>query len=369
MSEQDGTQSSTKQRRSRKTSTANNENGKRVPVAQRPTTDDIETWKAYWRAQGQPWRTEPEIDVERQKYLDERRSIKPDIEQGIYPFKDIKLNREDIEWLLSTHENGHSLADWKDWRHPGPDGLDLRGVDLRHIDLSLLPLTRLRGGLKYDEWINANVEQRSMAVMHMEEANLHWTHLEGAHFYEAHLERADLREALLEGAHFRGVHLESALLRGAHLEGANLRNAHLEGSDLRGAFFTNATNLGGIILGNEKFGFASLSGVRWDDVELSVVDWTQLKILGDERHARQRMWDNGEVKAATNRLEEYQGSVRANRKLAVALQAQGLNEDAARFAYRAQELQRVVFLRQRKFGQYLFSGFLDLLAGYGYRPG
>jgi hypothetical protein len=35
----------------------------------------------------------------------------------------------------------------------------------------------------------------------------------------------------------------------------------------------------------------------------------------------------------------------------------------------AQKLQRVVFRRQRKFGQYLFSGLLDLLAGYGYRPG
>jgi hypothetical protein len=43
------------------------------------------------------------------------------------------------------------------------------------------------------------------------------------------------------------------------------------------------------------------------------------------------------------------------------------NEDAARLAYRAQRMQRKVFWRQGKFGQYLFSGFLDLLAGYGYR--
>src|SRR5207248_3181062 len=47
---------------------------------------------------------------------------------------------------------------------------------------------------------------------------------------------------------------------------------------------------------------------------------------------------------------------------------QGLNEVATRFAYRAQKLQRVVLYRQRKFGQYLFSLFLDLLAGYGYKP-
>jgi hypothetical protein len=69
------------------------------------------------------------------------------------------------------------------------------------------------------------------------------------------------------------------------------------------------------------------------------------------------------------RLEEYEAAVRANRQLAVALRAQGLDEEAARFAYRAQILQRTVLRRQGKFGQYLFSLVLDLLAGYGYRPG
>jgi hypothetical protein len=53
----------------------------------------------------------------------------------------------------------------------------------------------------------------------------------------------------------------------------------------------------------------------------------------------------------------------------VALREQGLDEEAARFAYRAQLLQRIVLLRQGKLGPYLFSLVLDLLAGYGYRPG
>jgi uncharacterized protein YjbI with pentapeptide repeats len=343
MSEQDGTQASTKRRRSRRT---NNQNATQVPALQHPASDDKEAWKAYWNAQNQPWRTEPEIDTRRQEELARCRTIVPDIEQGIYPFKDIKLGRADVEWLLAMHKNEHRLADENDWRQPGTDGLDLRGANLRHVDLSLLPLTRLRAGLKYDEWINANVEQRAMAVVLMEGASLHWAHLEGAYFYEAHLEEADLREAYLEGAHFRGVHLEGALLRGAHLEGASLRNAHVEGSDLRGPFFTSATNLGDIFLDNEKLGCASLGNVRWDDVELSVVDWTQVKILGDERQARQRIGDNGEMKSATLRLEEYQKSVRANRKLAVALQGQGLNEEAARFAYRAQVLQKSVLWYQ-----------------------
>src|SRR5437763_9987072 len=106
MSELDSTQSSTKQRRRRKTSTANQQNGNQAPAVQRPTNDDKEAWKAYWKTQGQSWRTEPEIDEIRQKFLAERRSITPDIEQGIYPFKDIKLNRAEVEWLLATHENG-----------------------------------------------------------------------------------------------------------------------------------------------------------------------------------------------------------------------------------------------------------------------
>jgi len=79
-----------------------------------PTTNDSEAWKAYWEAQGWPWRTEPEIDAQRQKYLAERRTIMPDFEKGIYPFKDIKLNRADVEWLLATHENGLGPVDWND---------------------------------------------------------------------------------------------------------------------------------------------------------------------------------------------------------------------------------------------------------------
>src|SRR5205085_2256286 len=61
-------------------------------------------------------------------------------------------------------------------------------------------------------------------------------------------------------------------------------------------------------------------------------------------------------------------AVRANRQLAVALRNQGLNEESANFAYRAQKLQRIVLYRQKKFISYLFSVFLDLLAGYGFRP-
>ena len=91
-------------------------------------------------------------------------------------------------------------------------------------------------------------------------------------------------------------------------------------------------------------------------------------MLGDDAKALQLKQWKGEARNAKERLSDYQRAVRANRQLATALQGQGLNEQAARFVYRAQKLQRVVLRRQRKFGQYLFSLFLDLLTGYGYKP-
>jgi hypothetical protein len=97
MSEQENVQATAKLRRSRRTQ---KQNGAQPPPLPLPANDDKEGWEVYRKAQGQPWRTEPEIDAERQTYLAEQRSIKHDVKQGIYPFKDIKLSRADVEWLL-----------------------------------------------------------------------------------------------------------------------------------------------------------------------------------------------------------------------------------------------------------------------------
>src|SRR5256886_3716953 len=93
------------------------------------------------------WRIAPEIHAERQQFLAERLATTPDIKQGIYPFKDIKLTRADIEWLLATHENGRGPVDWADQQQRERLGLDLRGADLRQVDLQNLPLAHLYGGL------------------------------------------------------------------------------------------------------------------------------------------------------------------------------------------------------------------------------
>jgi hypothetical protein len=122
------------------------------------------------------------------------------------------------------------------------------------------------------------------------------------------------------------------------------------------------------VLSDKKYGTISLVEVRWGDINLSVVNWATVEILGNELWARQKLTRKGKIKQPKQDLEDFQIAVRANRQLSVALQSQGLNEDAARFAYRAQCLQRIVLRKQQRIGQYLFSWFLFLIAGYGYRP-
>jgi uncharacterized protein YjbI with pentapeptide repeats len=400
--------------------------------AQRPANDNRDGWKTYWTERGQPWRTEPEIDKERQKYLAQRRVIAPNIQQGIYPFKGIKLDRADVEWLLATHENGRGPVDWSDESQRRREGLDLRGADLCQVDLSNLPLANLCGGVPLEKMGQTPIELQNLAVILMRGTILEKTHLEGAilsrarlekaklfkaHLEEAflrgaylkkailietHLERADLVGTHLQGADMIMAHLERADLGGAHLEGAGLTAAHLEGAnllfayldgtklimthlekvDLREAHLTEVS-LERAKLADEKQVGPRLADVHWSNTNLAIVDWTQVKILGDEYEAQQKVYVGqyrmGEMKSRAARLDEYQVAVRANRQLAVALQAQGLNEDAARFSYRAQILQwhvswfqilqPEVTLRSRikAFGALLFSWFLFLVAGYGYR--
>jgi len=356
------------------------------------------------------WRTEPEIDFERQKFLIQRFTIQPDIQRGIYPFKDIKLSRADIQWLLTTHEKGCGPIDWSDVQQRECTGLDLRGADLRRVDLRNLPLTRMRGGLTRDEWNLTTLEQRHMGGVHLQGADLSETHLEGAILEGAYLEGATLRDtylqeanlfrANLKDAYLRKAHLEKAKLRGVRMEGAYLPKARLQGADLRNAFFDSASNLEGIILSEEKHGCALLADVHWGSVNLSVVNWVQVRMLGDEDKIRQRERgrQTGTVGEKGKLLEDYHEAVRANRQLANAMRAQGMNEEAVPFAYRAQCLQRQVLWRQvvwgqvealhadvqpkglwklvqalrwriLKFAAFIFSWFLDLLAGYGYKPG
>ncbi len=305
-----------------------------------------EEWRQHWQSQGQPWRTEPEIDAKRQEELSKRRAIVPDIEKGIYPFKGMKLSRADIEWLLATHENGRGPVDWSSERDLYERrGIDLRGADLRGVDLSGLPLTRMQGGLTLKESREATDEQRRLAAVDLQEAILYTAQLQGATLTFAQLQHADLRHAQLQHTN----------LYGARLPNADLRKTDLDHATLDYVTFSDPVD-----------GCTCFADINWGEVNLALVDWKPVTRLGDERVARQEQEHPG-TSFPTIREDQYREAVRANRQLAIILRDQGLNEEADRFAYRAQVLQRKVLWKQGAFGKWLFSLFLALLTGYGYR--
>ncbi len=344
------------------------------------------------RATSISWCIEPQIDSERQLYLADHRSIAANDESGIYPFRDVRLSRADVEWLLVTDQD-----------RPEPVGLrngcaraelDLRGALLQQVNLSNLPLAGLLGGRNWLVYPTSTEQPGDYASIHLEGADLSGAQLEESFLGGAYMEECCLEGAHLEGAHLEGAHLEGADLTGAHLEGANLASASLKGmptpadflkrirhwdreiltpANLHGAFLDSSTILEDIVLGDTQFGFVSLADLHWGGVNLSVVEWEAVTMLGDERRARQTTW-----------LFDYEAAMRANRQLASALDEQGLREAATHFAYRAEFLQRSVLWRQmkqarrqgrkgagrlaHKLGDLLFSWFLDLIAGYGYKP-
>lgn len=303
-----------------------------------------------------------------------------------------------------------------------------------HLERAILTGAHLEGALLE----GAHLEGAKLGVAHLEDANLSFALLEGAYLSEAHLEGASLVGASLAGANLNDAHLDGAVLRHADLSGAELFAAHLEGAKLRdatlagkrlsdddlarlrrwrhdfpetlagaflgGAFLDPVTALDEAVLGSETGGSISLADLRWGGVNLAVVDWAPVRILGDEAEAWRAARHYEKAKADTARLPElrrelldaFRVAVRANRQLAVALREQGLSEEADRYAYRAQKLNREVLWRQalwgisesqgarphrsrlrqlslgqraQKLGAYLFSRFLDGLSGYGYRPG
>jgi len=228
---------------------------------------------AHWAVQGQPWRTEPEIDADRQQTLSERLATPIDILAGRFPFAEFTLTRADIEWLLATHEDGRGPVIWAhepvrigDW---GVDptrvrwGLDLRGAMLAGVDLRGLPLARLRAGLTAEEsWKAPFAQVESMSAR-----------------AGANLSGADLRGAQLHGAVLRNAMLDDADLRNASLDYAQMRNMSAARTDWRGAKM-DQLDFTGSSLGLARFTDTDLRSVTFGDAQLRGADLTGANLTG-----------------------------------------------------------------------------------------
>ena len=300
---------------------------------------------------------------------------------GAYLEKAI-LHRVHLEgaYLNDAHLEGAYLND-----------AQLQGATLGYTQLqgAYLSGAQLQGAILS----HAQMERTSLNSAHLERANLNSAQLKRADLGGAYLDRTDLFGADLQEATFLSAKMQMANLFGAQLEGANLGGAQLQGADL-GRAQLQGVDLSGVQMQGADFRRASLDkqtqldrviltdvrldGVIFDNTNLSVVDWTLVPILQDERVAQQRWYGDetswsegkrGKRKSHVDRKGEYQAAVRAYRRLAVALQANGLNEEAVEYTYRAQVMQRRAYWYGNAYGRWSFSALLAMLAGYGYRLG
>ena len=298
------------------------------------------------------------------------------------PFAGFELSGADVFWLAAREIGAGDITAGRE-KLANPLDNHPNVVELSHLHLEGASLRWAQLHKAY--LIGAQLEKVNLVGAQLEEANLVRAQLKGANLAVAQLERAWLVGAVLEGANLAGAKLEGARLIGAKLEGANLVEAHLAGADLllcdmhgvdlRQARLDVNTRLMKTRLDDQ----IQVADVVWNDVPLHQITWEQVPRLGDEAQAKQAKKEVAPItgkyspKTPEERLEEYQAAARAYLQLAVELRGQGITEPADRFTYRALNMQRKILwwqLRNRKvskLGSYLFSWFLFLLTGYGFR--
>jgi uncharacterized protein YjbI with pentapeptide repeats len=333
-----------------------------------------------------------ERQAELQGYLDRWAAEADKFKKASGPFgrgpEGVPLTGADVGWLAKQSQSRDDLILG---RVPNLhlEGADLRRAHLENVDLQYAHLER--ANLR-----EAHLERANLQYAHLEEVDLRRAHLKDAHLAESYFERANFQDAHLEGAWLSGAHLEHASLDAVHLEEAELGGAHLKGAALIGAHLERASlteshlggaaligaHLEGAVLDKARLEGAELGGawldsktvlsdvtldsktrlgdIQWTGVgtvNLTRINWAKVHRLGDEQSAGLR-----------GGADQHEAVVRAYRQVAAQLRAQGMNEVADRFLYRAQVRQRGVLLRRFRIPQYLGSWLLDLISGYGYKP-
>jgi uncharacterized protein YjbI with pentapeptide repeats len=309
------------------------------------------------------------------------------------------------------------------------EGATLNYAKLNGSLLAMASLTEAQCHFAHFEHViggDMHFEQANLRDAIFDHAYLNLSHFEGARLESASLRHADVNQSHFEFARLNAAHCESANMVYTRLSGALLNNTHLEGANLVGAylgalymedeeyehlqnlqlrdfiprqlfaanlqsaFFDDTTELSEeTIFGDRTLGMGvSVADVHWRGANLAVIDWSFVRYLGDEMTARIPSTifvepSDSQIKdvygmlgidmdqfmqSREMRAKWYQTAARAYRQLGVALREQGVNEVADVFAYRAQICLRRAHRLQRHFGRALWSGFLDLLSGYGYRP-
>lgn len=291
---------------------------------------------------------------ERQAEL--RAACAANLAAGSPPYAGVRIRtRGEVAWIMAEHgwsgqEDEYTVKYTLIPQGTTAERANLRGAWMAEIDLSGMLLRRadLRG---------ANLVRARLGQIDLVDADL-----SGADLGHADLSGANLTWTNLSGAHLREANLSKTWLIFATLEGARLARCDLRGAVLRHARMDAATLLGNVTLDRHT----QLRDIAWHGASLTQIDWTRTPRLGDEDDGQYVSAEHGGRNA--HLPSRWEGAARTYQQLAVTLRDQGMSDPAARFAYRAQMLQRRVLRHQRHYLRASGSWLLDLISGYGYKP-
>jgi Pentapeptide repeats (8 copies) len=288
---------------------------------------------------------------------------------GRPPYANVRLrSRGEVRWILQERGWSGEYDAYTVKYVLTPKGEEARPADLRGVNLSHLILRDIY--LRRADLSGANLVFADLTGAHLADVTL-----TDADMGRVILHRGELNYATLTGAHLRQADLSSANLQYTNIAGARFHNADLRGTVLHGAYLDARTILSDARLDEHTW----LGDISWNGAALTRIDWDRAPRIGDEGKplaGTSRAVPGGmtgdqvaPLSPGQARTKRYRDAARAYQQLALALQAQGMSEPAARYAYRAQTLQRKALFRQGKLGRWGFSLALTLLAGYGYRMG
>jgi serine/threonine protein kinase len=277
------------------------------------------------------------------------------------PYSGVLIETPDeVVWIIATRDwSGEEYASGK--ARPDLSGTDMHDLDLRRMSLNGATLrgANLRG---------ANLRSVRLEGADLTDADLRWADASAAKLRRATLAGALLERATLSGAALNRVNLTDANLRHTDLSGADLEASVLVGADmteavvrgarLRGARMDVGTTLTDLVLDTKT----QLGDVVWNGVPLTRVAWAHAPRLGDESGMTA-------ARGRAERARKARDAARAYGDLALALHAQGLLDPASQYRLRAQQLERRTLHLERRYGAWVFSALLNLVAGYGERPG
>jgi len=270
---------------------------------------------------------------------------------------------ERVKQLLEKHKDDKDLTSEKDYIKPGWDWseADLSGWNLEGLFLSDLKNKAI--------FFNVNFRETNLKNVLMDGANLRKANFYKADLRQIGLYKADLQLVTLSCANLENVSISKANLKDAFLSGTNLKKAHLFDVNLKNAELWDS-NFQEADLWGVNFSGAILVGVNFKDA-----DFDERTYLHNVNFSDCKL-DNSTLKNAYLNLDriiiqEKENNYYEARRIYLSLKnyfkKEGMYNISGEYYYREKLMENKCNLEDKKYFEWIFNSFFNLIAGYGER--